>query len=175
MTNPVFFEDPRTLTEARMIFVNHNVPTALGGSSAQLYATQLRFALNEDVSIIATKDGYMVSENELIQDGWMNIAAGLKVNVYKDVCSQSLLSVGTTFEAPTGARKTLQGNGDGVFNFFATGGTQFLNNYHLISALGLRMPVDQKAQSTVMYWSNHVDRKLGNSRFYDTCDKSRWR
>ncbi|MEZ6035365.1 MAG: hypothetical protein R3C17_19905 [Planctomycetaceae bacterium] len=93
MTNPVFFEDPRTLTEARMIFVNHNLPGSLGGKSAQLYATQLRFAINEDVSIIATKDGFLVSDNPLMNDGWADIAAGLKVNVFKDVSTQTLLSV----------------------------------------------------------------------------------
>jgi len=74
MTNPVFFEDPRTLTEARVIFVNHNLPGALGGSSAQLYAVQLRFAINEDVSIIATKDGYMVSDNPLLNPDYSSMS-----------------------------------------------------------------------------------------------------
>ena len=45
MTNPVFFEDPRTLTEARMIFFQHKVPAAAGGGDVQLYAVQLRAAL----------------------------------------------------------------------------------------------------------------------------------
>jgi hypothetical protein len=132
MTNPVFFEDPRTLTEARIIFVNQNIPGALGGSSAQLYATQLRFAINEDVSLIATKDGYLVSDNALLNDGWADIAAGLKINVYKDVASQTLLSVGGTYEAPLGGRRTLQGNGDGEFHLFTSGGTKILNDYHLV-------------------------------------------
>lgn len=166
MTNPVFFEDPRTLTEARMIFVNHNLPGALGGSSAQLYAVQLRFAINEDVSIIATKDGYMVSDNPLLNDGWVDVAAGLKVNVYKDVATQTLLSVGGTFEAPIGSRRTLQGNGDGEFHLFTSGGTKVLDHYHVLSGLGLRLPVDQNAENTMMYWSNHLDRKIGNSKFY---------
>ena len=166
MTNPVFFEDPRTLTEARIIFVNHNLPNALGGRSAQLYATQLRFAINEDVSIIATKDGYLVSDNPLLNDGWADIAAGLKVNVYKDVATQTLLSVGATFEAPVGSRRALQGNGDGEFHLFTSGGTTILEDYHVLSGLGLRLPVDQNAENTMMYWSNHIDRKIGNSKFY---------
>ena len=98
MTNPLFFEDPRTLTEARLIFANHRLPGTLGGGSAQLYAMQLRAAINEDVSIIATKDGFIVSDTPVIpNDGWADITAGLKINVYKDVCSQSLISVGTTY------------------------------------------------------------------------------
>jgi len=166
MTNPVFFEDPRTLTEARMIFINHQLPKQLGGQNLQVYAMQLRFAINEDVSIIATKDGFIVSDNPLIDDGWADIAAGLKVNVYKDYSSGTLLSVGTTYEAPFGTPRALQGNGDGEFHIFTSGGTRFLDDYHLLSGLGLRLPVDQGAESTSMYWSNHIDRKLGDSKFY---------
>lgn len=45
MTNPVYFEDPRTLTEARIIFANHTIPNGLGGGQAQLIAMQVRAAL----------------------------------------------------------------------------------------------------------------------------------
>ncbi len=167
MTNPLFFEDPRTLTEARLIFANHRLPGTLGGGSAQLYAMQLRAAINEDVSIIATKDGFIVSDTPVIpNDGWADITAGLKINVYKDVCSQSLLSVGTTYEAPFGSPRSLQGNGDGEFHMFASGATRFLDNYHYMSGLGWRLPVDQRAESTSMYWSNHIDRRIGDSKFY---------
>ena len=167
MTNPLFFEDPRTLTEARLIFANHRLPGTLGGGSAQLYAMQLRAAINEDVSIIATKDGFIVSDTPVIpSDGWADITAGLKVNVYKDVCSQSLISLGTTYEAPFGSPRALQGNGDGEFHMFASGATKVFDDYHYMSGLGWRLPVDQGAESTSMYWSNHVDRKIGNSKFY---------
>jgi len=65
MTNPVFFEDPRTLTEARGIFLQHKIPAAALGEDAQLYAVQLRAALSERLSLIATKDGYIVSYTHL--------------------------------------------------------------------------------------------------------------
>ena len=41
MTNPVYFEDPRTLSEARFIFLHHKVPTAAGGGEIDLLALQL--------------------------------------------------------------------------------------------------------------------------------------
>ena len=60
MTNPVYFEDPRNLTEARVIFINHQIPgSVLGGGDVQLLATQLRAAVTDRLSIIATKDGYI--------------------------------------------------------------------------------------------------------------------
>ncbi|MFN8708839.1 MAG: hypothetical protein ACK50J_19330, partial [Planctomyces sp.] len=166
MTNPVFFEDPRTLTEARLIYLNHNVPGALGGGNVQLFAMQLRAALTDDLSIIATKDGYAISDTPLVDDGWADVSAGLKLNVYKSVETQTIASVGTTYEIPMGSNRTLQGNGDGEFHFFATGGTEILESTHWISATGLRLPVDQNDESTLMYWSNHLDRKIGNTGFY---------
>ncbi|MFO1001971.1 MAG: hypothetical protein U0936_16675 [Planctomycetaceae bacterium] len=166
MTNPLFFEDPRTLTEARLIFANHRLPGNLGGHSAQLYAMQLRAAINEDVSLIATKDGFIVSDNPILNDGWADIAAGLKFNLYKDVEAQQLLSAGATYEAPFGTPRALQGNGSGEFHMFTSGAAQILDSYHLISGLGLRLPADQAAESTSMYWSNHLDRRIGNSKFY---------
>ena len=59
MTNPLFFEDPRTLSEIRFMFHSPTVPnTGLGGGKAQVYAAQIRMALNDEQSIIATKDGW---------------------------------------------------------------------------------------------------------------------
>lgn len=164
MTNPVFFEDPRTLTEARMIFANHSLPGA--GGSAQLYAMQVRAAVTENLSIIATKDGFLVSDSPVLRDGWADISAGLKLNIYRNVQTRTLLSVGTTYEAPFGTPRALQGNGDGEFHIFGSGGTVLFEDYHYLSGLGLRLPVDRSAESTSMYWSNHLDRRIGNSGFY---------
>ncbi len=47
---------------------------------------------------------------------------------------------GFTFEMPVGTPKALQGNGDGEFNLFVTGGTQIMDNGHWISAAGIRLP-----------------------------------
>jgi hypothetical protein len=166
MTNPVFFEDPRTLTEARFIFLNHHLPSSLGGDNLQVIATQLRAALTENLSIIATKDGYIGSQSPLLDDGFADVAAGLKYNVYKNACSQTLISAGLTFELPVGTTRSLQGNGDGEFHLFMTGGKEFLPNWHWLSASGFRLPSNSSAENRLWYWSNHVDHKLGDSSLY---------
>lgn len=165
MTNPVFFEDPRTLTELRGIFLQHKVPSTAGGGDVQLYALQIRAALTDRLSLIATKDGYAVSDNPLIADGWADVALGLKYNLIRDAYTQTLLSGGVVYELPVGSHRTQQGNGDGEFHLFLTGGTQVCCDCRVISALGLRLPADQDAESTSMYWSNHVDYHLGRG-FY---------
>jgi hypothetical protein len=166
MSNPIYFEDPRTLTEARLIFVNNSLPTALGGGNVQVAALQARVALTENLSIIATKDGFLWSENPLLSNGFLDVNAGLKYNLYKDYCNQSLVSTGFTFGVPVGSHQTLQGKGNGEFNMFLSGGQQFGDYWHLLSTLGARIPANNNAYSESMYFSNHLDRKLGNTGFY---------
>lgn len=81
MTNPVFFEDPRIQTEAKVLFIQQKIPLAAGGNDAQLYAVQVQAALTDRLSIVADKDGYIVSQNPLVQDGWADVAMGLKYAV----------------------------------------------------------------------------------------------
>lgn len=161
ISNPVFFEDPRTLTEARLIYAHHNLPGALGGGDLDVLALQVRAALTENLSLVATKDGFVFAGSDApLDDGWNDIAGGLKYNLYKDPELQRLLSVGLNFELPVGSTRTLQGNGDGEFLLYLTGGTQFGDASHWISATGWRLPVDGAAESESIYWSNHFDTLL---------------
>lgn len=166
MTNPVFFEDPRTLTEARFIFLNHQTAAALGGDNVQLFAMQARLALTDKLSIIATKDGFITSQSPLVNDGAADVAAGLKYNVFRDVETQTIASVGATFEMPVGTRQALQGNGDGEFHLFASGGTEFLPDWHFVTGSGFRLPANRAQENQMWYWSNHLDRQLGDSGLY---------
>jgi hypothetical protein len=159
MTNPVFFEDPRTLTEARYIYLNQKIPPALGGDTVQLHAVQIRAALSDRLSVIATKDGYIVSRSPLLEDGWADVALGVKYNLLADPCCQRLVSVGVTYEMPVGSTCALQGNGDGEWHAFVTGGTEFGRGAHWITAAGLRL-ASSPSESEMFYWSNHFDRKL---------------
>ncbi|MCA9247594.1 MAG: hypothetical protein KDA42_10775 [Planctomycetales bacterium] len=166
MTNPVFFEDPRTLSEIRFIFIHHNVPTAAGGNDVQLVAAQVRAALTERLSLVAAKDGYIMSDNPFIEDGWADIAVGLKYNLYADPHSQTLLSAGVSYELPVGSTRSLQGNGDGEFHLYVTGGKQLGCDWHWISGAGLRVPADSGDESQVFYWSNHLDRRLTDRTYF---------
>ena len=132
-----------------------------------MYVMQLRAVLTERLSLVATKDGSIVSENPaLLNDGWADVNAGLKYNQWRDPSSQTLLSVGATYAAWFGTPRALQGNGDGVFHLFASGGTEFGDGTHRITGSGFRLPADTRAENQVWYWSNHLDKKIGDSRVY---------
>ncbi|HWB14281.1 MAG TPA: hypothetical protein VG826_33950 [Pirellulales bacterium] len=169
MTNPVYFEDPRNLTEARVIFLNHQLPSAvLGGGDVQLFATQLRAALTDRLSIIAVKDGYIFAGQDAPPiEGWANVNVGLKYNLYADPVRQRLLSLGTRIEMPVGSYRALQGNsGTSQFDIFLSGGTQLGSLSHLVSTAGFRLPADTNKQNEQFFWSLHLDRRLPNRPLY---------
>lgn len=157
MTNPVFFEDPRNVTELRGIYLNHNVPAAAGGGDIQLYAVQIRARLTDRLSLIATKDGYAVSDNPLIDDGWADVSLGLKYGLYRDPANQLLVSTGAVYELPVGSTRTLQAGGDGTFNPFLTSGAQLFDRAHWLSGFGGVIPANQNDNASLLYWSNHFD------------------
>ena len=68
MTNPLFFEDPRTLSEVRFIFVQHKLSTALGSGEVQYVAAQVRAALTDRLSFIAVKDGFILEQSNVPHD-----------------------------------------------------------------------------------------------------------
>jgi len=163
MTNPVFFEDPRTLSEVRAIFIQHQMPSAYNGANVQVYALQMRAAFNDRWSIVAAKDGYIVAESDaILDDGWADVSAGLKYNLFSDPEAGRLLSTGFGLEMPTGSTRALQGNGGGEFNIYLTGATRLGCNWHWISATGFRLPVDSTEETQRWFWSNHLDYQMNN-------------
>lgn len=179
MINFVFFEDPRTVTELRPIYVSHSVPNTIGtgipaGGDIQLYAAQFRIALTDRLSLIAVKDGFIIDDtggalDTLLADGWADVTAGLKYNWLRDPQSGTLGSVGFTYEIPIGSTRALQDIGDGEFHFFATGGQRLLDgDAHLLSSIGYRLPLDGAVQSSAIHWSNHVDYRLTNKAYIFT-------
>lgn len=172
ISNPLFFEDPRTLTEARLIYANHNIPGSqplFQGGNVQYWALQLRAALSERVSIIATKDGYidLRADNPAVPDneGWADVAAGLKVNLIRSPQTQFLLSGGLVYEIDMGAHRVFQGRGDGEFHLFLSGYKKILGGVNFISGSGFRLPTDTAARSQMWYWSNHVDYEVFENIF----------
>lgn len=140
-------------------------PLALGGD-LQVYALQVEFALNDRLSIIASKDGYIDfnPDNTLSnQNGFANIAAGMKYAFIYDEAKNFAASASLSLELPTGNRDVFQGRGDGaaLLTFSAlklTGPWQFS------AATGIHVPFDSDAEATTGFASAHVSYQL-NERF----------
>ncbi len=181
VSNPTNFEDPRSRTEVRTLYVYHKLagdfgrdldPAGIGGD-AHVVAVQLRAALTDRLSIIATKDGYVwlrpknVLDNE---DGWANLAFGAKYTFFRDKELGALATAGLRYEAPSGNTDVFQGQhpslgesksrGKGVMNpfFSCLWGYEDLGpgDLHLMNYLGLRVPISGY-DSSFLDWSIHAD------------------
>ncbi len=168
VSNPVNFEDPRIESNIKPFFAYHKIDKAFvtGGGDVRIYALQARIALSEKLAIIATKDGIAnLHPDAALKDetGFLNLAAGVKYNFYKNEENTAMMTAGLRYEAPTGEREVLQGNGDGIINPFLSGAAVFGCDdqpINLIYGTGLRIPVN--SNDSFFYDADlHVDTKYG--------------
>lgn len=164
-TNPVLWEDPRTMTKVRFLFIDQDIPLSspLNGGDFQVVAAQVRVALSERLSFIATKDGYIDLNSgvgAVNADGWANLAAGLKYNLIRDVESQTLLSGGFVYEIPSGRNAVFQGLGGGDFHLFLSGATELTDRSNWLAGSGFRIPADGGEGTQLWYLSNHIDYEI---------------
>lgn len=162
VTNPVNFEDPRINTEARLIYMNHELDSDFitGGGDIQVYALQLRAALTDSLAFIATKDGYIdFNPDGVLEDenGFANVTPGFKYAFLQDGDAGQIGTVGLRYEIPLGSDEVFQGEGDGFVNPFVSGAVALCETTSLIAASGLRIPVDGK-DSTFWDLDVHVDK-----------------
>jgi hypothetical protein len=145
--HPVTFEDPRSQSEARAIYAYHAIEDDFitEGGDVQIYALQLRYAINDRLAIIATKDGYVdFNPNATLpkDSGWADISAGVKYAFYKDDTAGQIASAQLRYIAPTGDEEVLQGNGDGVIHPSVSSAIALSERTTLTTGTGLRIPVD---------------------------------
>src|SRR5262249_38412867 len=143
ISNPFFFEDPRSLTEARGIFIDNSLPATIGGGDAHVWAGQLRGRFADRWSVIAPRLGVLQVNQTGNPTGSLFLSApvGLKYNFLRDVDRQLLLSAGATYFIP-GSQNSIAGLGDGDLHVFLTGGKQIFDYGHWLSATGFRLPLD---------------------------------
>ena len=115
ITSPYYHENSFITTDIRVWYLNHNFDgganPALGdiGGTATVAAVQARLALTDRLQLVAYKDGYVWFNDSVVNDeGWNDIAAGLKYNFYRDIESQFYMSGGFGYEFGWGDNAVLQ-------------------------------------------------------------------
>ena len=77
ISNPFFFEDPRSLTEARGIFLDNSLPNTIGSGDVQVWAGQLRGRVTDRLSVIAPRLAYwQVNSARRRQSARIHVGAG---------------------------------------------------------------------------------------------------
>jgi len=152
--HPVTFEDPRISTEARFLFVNHNLSDKFvtSGGDVQVYALQLRYALSDDLAIIATKDGFVDFNPDAAlpkETGLADVEAGLKYTLFKDAAAGQIVSAQLRYLFPLGDDEVLQGKGDGSIHPSISAAFSLCPQSTLTVGTGMRIPMDTDDS---MFW-----------------------
>lgn len=169
ISNPTLFDLALPTTNVHPIFLYHQLPdrvnTRLGslpvGGDVELYALQFEIALNERLSIVATKDGYVDFNPDATlspEGGFANLGAGVKYAFILDEVAQRALSGTMTFELPTGNSDVLQGEGKGAVNLI-TSGLQLVDAWQFAAGAGVQIPFSDE-QSVFSFLSAHVSYEL---------------
>jgi len=165
ISNPTLFDLALPGTNVHPIFIYHNLPDQISagggkaplGGDVQVYALQFEIALNERLSIVATKDGYVDINPDATmsnQSGFANLGGGLKYAFILDPVSRTALSGTMTFELPTGNSDVLQGEGDGAVNLILNG-LKLVDDWQFAGSLGFQIPFSDE-QSTMSFVSTHA-------------------
>lgn len=161
VSNPVFSKDPRATTHIRGLYVHDVIDpkNPLGGGNFDAVAAQVNVAIDERLTILADKDGYLWLNpgKAASSNGFLNLGVGLKYAFVRDVENQYIMSGGFMYEIPSGEAGGLSGHGDGSFAFFLINGKEFNERWHLLNTTGFYLPVDNNQGSSFFYSSFHLD------------------
>jgi hypothetical protein len=174
ITGAIVNESPYITTEIRPIYMYHWIPDSFvtNGGYAQIFAVQLRAAVTDRLAVIATKDGYADLHFDDVlpdDDGFVNIAAGLKYAVLDDADDEQILTIGLRYEAPTGNLESagidMQGTGDGLVDVFVTGATAIGDRAGVQASAGVNMALDTDNDSSSFHAAVHADYELVDTLF----------
>jgi hypothetical protein len=179
VTNPFLFEDPRSLTEVRPIFLFQKVPGAqpdFDGGNIWFFGTQARLAFTDRLSFVFHKlGGISVNPGSPStfdgETGFAELWLGPKYTFIRNEDACRLVAGGLQFQIPAGSRNVFQDTGSLSIVPYASYAENFLRDLRIgsVNAMlgtGYSFSVD-KLRSDYYYLSAHLDLDVGNAhRFY---------
>jgi hypothetical protein len=163
IVQPYLFEDPFIVTGLYPYYVYHEFPgrSAFQGGEVHIAALQARIAITDRLAFIATKDGraWERPDNPLLsdQDGWMNLAGGLKYAFIDNPDDRFILSGSLRAEFSTGSSDIFEGGNDAQIIPGVSAAWGPMENLHLIGALGGRIPTDGDTYGSSVHYHVYAD------------------
>lgn len=119
VTNPFLFEDPRSLTELRPIFLIQKMPTGQAdflGGNITFFGVQARVAFTDRISFVFNKLGgiWVNPGNDSIvdsQSGFAELWFGPKFTFVRNEDTGSVVAGGLQFQVPSGSSSAFQNTG----------------------------------------------------------------
>lgn len=174
VTNPFYFEDPRSITELRPIFIYQASPTGnpvFHGGDIEFFGVQGRVAFTERFSLVVNKFGAIWSEPHngdadfQPHGGFAELWIGPKYTFLRNENTKTLGAFGLTFEIPAGDSKVQQNTGSLSLvpyvsmaqNFWCTS----YGSFNAMGTLGYSAGLDSN-RSDHLFTSLHLDYDVGN-------------
>jgi hypothetical protein len=175
ITNPVYFDEATNRSYVNIVHALQQLPNHINTNAGRLpldgtlnvTATRINFAVNDRLSIIAAKAGYVDFDPDATLDsgnGYLDIGAGLKYAFILDPDDEFVLSGKVLFEFSNGSRDVFQGNGDGN----AAPSLTFLKGYdkfQFMGTVGGIIPFQHNDESTLLYTSWHASYNIADEFF----------
>jgi hypothetical protein len=175
VSTPFFFEDPRSLTELRPIFMYQTIPSknyAYHGGNAEFFGVQGRLAFTDSLSVVISElGGIWVNPGSGAEppfagdrSSFANINIGPKWTFLRNERSGTLGAVGVWFEIPTANESIRDSGGFSIFPFLTMGqnfGRSSYGSFNFIGEIGYSFGVDNKP-SDFFATSLHLDYDIGN-------------
>jgi hypothetical protein len=187
VTNPFFFEDPRSLTELRPVFIYQDTRDSnwiFQGGDVNYFGIQARLALTERLSFVMNKFGVIWSDpkNEILgfEDaaGFSEVYLGPKYTFLRNEDTRTLGAAGLTFQIPAGPSKVFQDTGSLSLTPYVSFGQNFgrtsYGSFNVLNTTGYNFRVDNK-RSESFFTSLHLDFDVANlQRIYPLVELNYW-
>jgi hypothetical protein len=179
VTNPFFFEDPRSLTEFRPIFIwqttSDHTPIFRGGD-IEYFGAQGRVAITDRLSLILNELGginqHVNAPTKTFQShtGFAEVALAPQYTVIRNDQAGRLLALGLDFQIPAGPHNVFQDTGTlslaPYFSFGQSFGKSSFGSFNFLNTTGYNFSVDN-ARSEFLFTSFHLDYDVANlKKFY---------
>jgi hypothetical protein len=179
VSNPFLFEDPRSLTELRPLFIYQKVPSSqpdFNGGHITFFGTQGRVAFTDRWSLVFHKFGGIAvnpDDASRFEDktGFAEIWLGPKWTFYRGEENCTLAAAGLQFQLPVGSKDAFQDTGTLSIVPYVSYAQNFLRDFslgsmNLMASTGYSFSVNNERSD--YYWlSGHLDFDILNRhRFY---------
>lgn len=165
--SPLYFEDPFINTDLRAVYLWHKFPrkSALRGGDLSIWALQARIAITDRLQFMASGDGYAKLNAGILEndEGWNDIALGLKYALWVDHDKDFILSTGLRWRLSNGSSDVLQGNVDELSPFVTA--YKGCDKWGFMADVAGRIPMDKDEGNCIVSWNAHVDYELFQNFF----------
>jgi hypothetical protein len=163
MSNPTRNIDPRSISDLYPIFAYAWTDRFLLMPPGQIsaYGAGLNLALTERFCVGLTDGSPLWAHFNRQRTGWANLGGFGQYTVIRDTDDQFLLTLGLSWEAPSGSKEVFNGNPPTYLAPYLTIGKEF-GNFHVLATTGYNFAAEHAAVSTNTYFANfHFDYRMG--------------